>query len=237
MSVISRQSPIYEQVYDILLERLLNGEGRPGDRFRDAAWAKSLGVSRTPVQQAARKLEHDGILVALPAGGHILRQLDAVHLRHVYACRAALESLAVEGAARAIADGQIAALTTHVKASETALDRQAYHDVAQSNSAFHKIIIEASGNSVLVRLVGSVQRLIHFYRAYLRSASLTDHASRRSYAEHLRAIVVSHHQLIQAFRDRDAQRAAMLMREHIESTGRDMETILALIQHHGQPQK
>jgi len=182
------------------------------------------------VQQAGRKLEHDGILVALPNGGYVIRRLDAVYLRQIYQCRAALEGLAAGEAALRISADQIEQLARHTVTGEAALDRQAYRDVAESNSAFHKIVIDASGNSVLEKLVGSVQRLILFYRLFLLNASLSTDGAIASYAKHLRATLSSHQALVGAFRAGDAEAAAALMRDHILATGRDMEVILVLVE-------
>jgi DNA-binding GntR family transcriptional regulator len=142
--------PLSDQVRRILLEHLLSGRWRPGDRIVERRIATELGCSQAPVREALRDLQAMQIIEVSPNRGARVRLLTPQDVGEVYVVRAALEHTAAELAAPALA-GDLSRLEAHVGAMHEAaalgdLDGQIRHAVA-----FHREIVRASGNQVLLR--------------------------------------------------------------------------------------
>jgi GntR family transcriptional regulator, rspAB operon transcriptional repressor len=220
-----RGEPLYEQVYDLLWRKIIAGEIRPGDRLGDADWAQRLDVSRTPVREAIRKLSNDGILAAIASGGYEVRPVHPADLRQVYECRAALEGIAAREAASRL-DASAAARLERLVAEAEAAERDERLEAAMAcNTQFHDIVIGASGNPHLERLLGSLRRLIQFYRRTLLDRSRADPETAAGYHRHLDRIHHNHGAVLGAIRAGDGAAAERLMREHLLATARDMDAL------------
>src|SRR4029077_6682136 len=90
---------LFEQIHGILWEKIRSGEIESGQRLKDIEWARKLNVSRTPVREAMRKMQQEGVLIPLAQGGYEVRPTSRADLIELYRCRAALEALAAEEAA------------------------------------------------------------------------------------------------------------------------------------------
>ncbi|MFG2920735.1 GntR family transcriptional regulator [Streptomyces sp. NPDC048305] len=142
--------PLHEHVRHFILEGLVAGRWEPGDRIVERRIAQEMGVSQAPVREALRELETMELVTSAPNKGVRVRELTLDQLRDVYLVRASLERRAVMLAAPRLA-GNVATLERHLEAMRSAavegdIDRQALHGVA-----FHRAIVHACGNPVLIR--------------------------------------------------------------------------------------
>ncbi|WP_306334552.1 GntR family transcriptional regulator [Streptomyces sp. KL118A] len=145
--------PLSEQVRDFVLEGLLNGRWQPGDRIVERRIGLELGVSQTPIREALRDLQAMQLVESIPNKGMRVTELTPGQLTEVYPVRAALEKLAAELAVRRMADDAavLERLEHHLErlrelARADDVEGQIHHGVE-----FHREIVRASGNQVLLR--------------------------------------------------------------------------------------
>jgi DNA-binding GntR family transcriptional regulator len=213
---------LFEQIHKVLWEKIRSGDIVPGQRLKDIEWAQRLGVSRTPVREAMRKMQQEGVLIPLTQGGYEVRGTSRRDLIELYRCRAALEALATEDAAARAGDAEVARLETLVRQCDDAIAADDLDAAFAHNSAFHKAIVDLSGNAHLQGLLDSLQKLVFFYRSALLKMSKDDAGNRAQYVERLRIKQDHHRAILAAIRARDAARAGALMRDHVRETAEDL---------------
>lgn len=207
--------------------RVLTGEIPVGSRLRQERLAAEFGVSRTPIREALRKLQADGIVELQPNRGAIVRGATAREIREAYEVRAELEGLAAELATTRIDDVQLQELHAAQRLFGSSIAKLVAMGVAESgddangewmraNDLFHRVIQEAAGNDRLARIVQDL------HRAFPRG--LTWSALRRS-SRLLEQNVEEHHSVLDAIERRDAAAARRTMVAHVRHAGE-------LIAHH-----
>jgi len=196
-----------ELAYEHVKHRILNGEFGGGTRMPEDTIAGMLGISRTPVRDALRRLESEGLVESAPNSGARVAQWTEVELTEIANMRILLESYAAELAARKIEVDQIKALTEQCDIMQFASEGDPdIVTVSASNLAFHRIVAQASGNS---RLVASLEPLWHL-PTVLRKYSLFS-------TERLVRSVQHHREIITALEAGDSNWAQSIMHAHLSS--------------------
>jgi DNA-binding GntR family transcriptional regulator len=137
-----------EQVKELILERILNGSYRPGERLVETRIAAELGTSQAPVREALRDLELLRFIESTPFRG--AREVSQEELLEIYPVRAAIEEVAAREAATRL-DGNVGALAAELEAMHQAADANDLHTQVEHDVAFHRLIVEASGNRTCSR--------------------------------------------------------------------------------------
>lgn len=194
-----------EQVKEILLERILRGELVAGDRLVETRIAQELGTSQAPVREALRDLELLRLVESEPFRGARVRTPSDEDLLDVFPVRAVLEELAAREAARRL-DGDVAALEREVEEMRRAAERRDTRAQISHDIAFHRLVVEASGNRLLLQAWAAlgieVPTAFGIYHTYFDALELVDF----------------HRPIVEAIRDRDPARAAAEARRHVRRT-------------------
>jgi DNA-binding GntR family transcriptional regulator len=227
-SAVGQAAPLHIQVYDHIWRALMAGELPAGTRLKDGVWAERLGVSRTPVREAFRKLMQDGALDPLDSVGFCVHAFTPEEITGLYACRAALEALVAEEAAALRSDELVAKLTTNTTDAEAALEQGDVVALQRLNGEFHSILLNVSRNRHLRRLVEQTERSVHMARRQVLQRAAADTLQREDYLRGLRAVLAHHRALIDAITAGNAARAAATMRDHLLCTAQDMTLLLAV---------
>jgi DNA-binding GntR family transcriptional regulator len=149
VSAISR-TVLREQVKDVLLQRIVSGELRPGERLVETRIAQELGTSQAPVREALRDLELLRLVESEPFRGARVRSLGDAELIEIYPVRAVLEELAAQLAAGRLG-GDVLELEVAVEGMRDAGRRGDLHALTRHDFAFHRLIVDASGNAPLIQ--------------------------------------------------------------------------------------
>ena len=149
MTAIAR-TVLREQVKDVLLQRIIRGELQPGDRLVETRIAQELGTSQAPVREALRDLELLRLVESEPFRGARVRGFSEAELIEVYPVRAVLEELAAREATARL-EGDVSNLEAEVEAMRAAAREGDLHGLVQHDFAFHRRIVEAAGNDVLLQ--------------------------------------------------------------------------------------
>ena len=213
---------LFEQIHKLLWEKIRIGEIVPGQRLKDIEWAQRLNVSRTPVREAMRKMQQEGVLIPLSQGGYEVRSTSRRDLVELYRCRAALEALATEEAAVRAGAVEIERLENVIAQCDDAILAGDLEAAFAHNSDFHKTIVEIGGNAHLQVLLDSLQRLVFFYRSAMLKMSKNDARSSTLYVERLRTKQRRHRAILESIRAGDGTRAGALMSEHVRETAEDL---------------
>lgn len=213
---------LFEQIHGILWEKIRSGEIESGQRLKDIEWARKLNVSRTPVREAMRKMQQEGVLVPLAQGGYEVRATSKVDLIELYRCRAALEALAAEQAAGNFDAAAAPRFDAMVAAADAAIERGELNTAFELNTQFHAAILELSGNRHLGGLLDTLQRLVIFYRAALLRMAEGDAVNKSLYLDRLRIKQDRHREILAALKAKDGTRAAALMQAHVRETAEDL---------------
>ena len=178
---------LVDQVADHLTEAIIVGRFTPGERLSEVGLARSLGVSRAPIREAARLLESRGLLVSQPRRGFFVRALDAAELDDIFDLRLCLERHAMERLARACTAETLAALHRQVEILCQATASGSESRRIEEDLTFHRMMIEATGNR---RLLKNFDDLAHELRLCITLITKT-HEDPDSIAD-------SHHLLLDA---------------------------------------
>jgi DNA-binding GntR family transcriptional regulator len=146
-----------EQVKDLILERILSGEYKPGDRLVETRIATELGISQAPVREALRDLELLRFVESESFRGARVRAVSTEEMVEIYPVRAALEEVAGRAAATRLSAVELGSLEREVGAMNDAAGRGDLHAQAEHDAAFHRLIVEGSGNSILLDVWSSLR--------------------------------------------------------------------------------
>ncbi len=195
-----------DQVKEILLKRILDGEYSPGDRLVEMHIAQEFEISQAPVREALRELEALGFVESEPYRGTRVRAVTKSELTEIYPVRAALEEVAARAAAVHLA-GNVEALEAELEAMLAAAEKGDLYEEVQHDVEFHRLIVEASGNRVLQDMWRSLRiearTLISVLKAHIGGYELAE----------------MHRPVLEALAEGDAEKAGLLVRNHVEYFG------------------
>jgi DNA-binding GntR family transcriptional regulator len=195
-----------EQVKELILERILNGTYTPGERLVETRIATELGTSQAPVREALRDLEILRFVESEPFRGSRVREVSQEELTEIYPVRAAIEEVAAREAATRLG-GDVDALEAELDAMHQAADANDLHAQVEHDVAFHRLIVEASGNSILLETWLSLGIGPRTIVTALRTG-LDGHE-----------IAERHRPVLEALRARDPEAAGTALRRHVAQYG------------------
>ncbi len=198
--------PLRDVVFNTLRRAILTGQLKPGERLMEVHLANKLGVSRTPIREAIRKLELEGLVVMIPRRGAEVAKISEKSLQDVLEVRRALDEFIVELATSRITKEQLNRLKEAASEFEKATKDQDTATIAKADVAFHDIIMEATGNLRLKQLVNNLAEQMYRYRfVYLKDNSI--HSQ----------LVKEHKDIYQAISQKDTEAAKKAARIHIDN--------------------
>ena len=167
--------PLRDVVFNTLRQAILTGELSPGERLMEIHLANRLGVSRTPIREAIRKLELEGLVTMIPRRGAEVAQITEKSMNDVLEVRSAMDALCVELACDRITVAELERLHAACEEFEKAVKRKDVKEIAQADVALHDIIAEATGNARLIQLISNLSQQMYRYRfEYIKDFSQHD---------------------------------------------------------------
>ena len=203
-----------ERVHDHLKGEILAGRYPPGSELLEVPLSQELGVSRGPIREALWSLETEGHVQITPRRGAVVISLTKRDFHETYQVREALEVLGVRLAVPLLDEASLDRMEDHNREMAEHASRDQDDAFFDANAAFHLALVEGSQNRKLVEVY---RRLIAQMGPYRRPSARLRGSLEQSLAEH--------GEIIAAMRDRDVERAVMMVRKHIEVPQRMLETM------------
>ena len=198
--------PLRDVVFQTLRQAILRGELEPGERLMEIQLANKLGVSRTPIREALRKLELEGLVNMVPRKGAEVADITEKSLRDVLEVRKALEELSVQLACEKITEEEIEELKRVAERFKDTLNDQDVTKIAEADVAFHDVIYTATDNQKLILLLNNLREQMYRYRVeYLKKEE--------AYPQ----LIAEHEELIDNISKRNKEEATRIMCEHIDN--------------------
>ena len=209
--------PLRDVVFNTLRQAILTGELKPGERLMEVHLANRLGVSRTPIREAIRKLELEGLVTMIPRRGAEVAQITEKSMSDVLEVRRAMDALCVELACERISDEELKSLKTACDHFEKAVRSKDAKKIAQADVALHDIIVKATGNSRLIQLINNLSEQMYRYRyEYIKDSS-----------QHVR-LIEEHRIIYESIVRKDKETASKAAKEHIDNQERAIMNQLRL---------
>lgn len=197
--------PLRDVVFNTLREAILNGEIEPGERLMEIKLAETLGVSRTPIREAIRMLQIEGLVNMTPRKGTVVADISKEDLKNVLEVRRVLEELAVTLACQNMTDNDVEELKQNLNEFENAIEKEIPSDIAKIDVAFHDIIYKATKNDRLIQILYNLREQMFRYRLeYIK-----DFDTRQT-------VIKDHEKLIHAIENKDIESAKQIIVSHID---------------------
>lgn len=203
---LENHRPLREIVYEELKRRIMTGKITPHTRMMEVDLAEDMGVSRTPVREAIRKLEKEGLVTIEPRKGAYASDISTEDMVNVLTVREELEALAAGIAASRITGEQISRMEHLTDLYAQAIEANDTAAIIDYDEQFHQAIVSVTDNRTLIQFVANLQELVLRFR-YLY---YEDFSRYRNMPE-------EHHHIIDALKSGDEKRASEVVREHIHS--------------------
>ena len=203
----SHRKVFREEIRNAIREAIFSGELNPGDRIIETYWAKELGVSQGPVREAIRDLEAIGLVETVPFKGSRVRSLSEKDIRDNYSVRICLASKSIRDVITMLTDEQMERLAVSLqdilKEMDGCAKRGDLRAFTECDTAFHRTIIDATGNQVLLKLWEQCNM-----RNWLTVPALTN-------AESLLQLQCGHQHICQAICAKDVKEATSTLEDHL----------------------
>lgn len=198
--------PLRDVVFNTLRQAILKGELAPGERLMEIQLAEKLGVSRTPIREAIRKLELEGLVLMIPRKGAEVARISEKSLKDVLEVRRSLEELAIELACQRMTDVDLLEMEKMQKRFCDAIESGSAMEIAEGDEAYHDVIYNCTRNARLVQILNNLREQMYRYRLeYIKD-------------EDKRQILrLEHEKILKALRSRHVAEARAAVREHIDN--------------------
>lgn len=207
--------PLRDVVFNTLREAILKGDLKPGERLMELQLASKLGVSRTPIREAIRMLEQEGLAVTMPRRGAEVAKMTLKDMEDVLEIRDALDELAVRLACDRITGEQLKQLVEVKEAFETSTKSGDVKKIADSDVRFHDIIYEATGNPKLVTMLNNLREQVYRYRV----ECIKD-------PQNYPTLIAEHEAIVEGVKNRDAASATRAMHAHVENQALAVKAVI-----------
>ena len=198
--------PLRDVVFKTLRQAILKGELEPGERLMEIQLAERLGVSRTPIREAIRKLELEGLVLMIPRKGAEVAKISESNLRDVLEVRRSLEELAAELACQRMDAEALKDLEDAQKAFIQAVESGETMTMAEADEPFHDVIYMGTGNTRLVQILNNLREQMYRYRVeYLKDE--------RNYPTLMR----EHSEIVEGLMTKDKGRVTEAMHKHVKN--------------------
>lgn len=202
LNVMMGSRTLREKIAESLRESIVKGELRPGERLQEIEIAAQYQTSRTPVREALRQLESEGFLLIKPRRGAVVAPITTRDIQEFYELKSLLEGYAAEKATPQLADRDIDRMERMNDELRRRYERSDIAGMISVHNQFHEVFIHACGNERLAILIKSLVKQFQRYRIALSHTDAVEDSIR------------IHGEIIQAFRQRNAARAAELVRQN-----------------------
>ena len=204
---VFRSIPLVDQIANELRDDILTGRFKGGDQLFEDLLKIEFGISRTPLREAFRVLEKQGLVEILPRRGTFVKRITRQDIEENFPVRAILEGLAARLAYENLKDKDIEAMEKIIKSMKEAVQRKDFIDYAMNHIVFHEIFINASGNETLIVLLRN-----------LRMHTLWHRYTHHYYKEDFRNSLKIHQQIIDLLKEKKvpAEEIEGVVRQHIE---------------------
>lgn len=195
MLEINSSRPASQHCYEILRDKILNGELPGGTKIVEEKIAAELGVSRTPIRDSIRKLEYEGLVVKKKVVNPTEKDL-----RNMFNVRILLEGYSAQCAANFLKENEIEKLYEYVEIGR----KGTKEEIMSANESFHNDIVKASNNPVMIDIIDRMQAIIYLFRKTVVIYN----------RPHL---IDEHEEIYEAIKARDGEKAEILMKKHLEN--------------------
>lgn len=218
--------PLRDVVFKTLRKAILTGELKPGERLMEIHLANQLGVSRTPIREAIRKLELEGLVIMIPRRGAEVAQITEKSLRDVLEVRRALDALCVELACDRISAEETEQLKKACDKFEHATKTGDATTIAEADVALHDIIVQATRNQRLIQMINNLSEQMYRYRfEYIKDESRHDN------------LVNEHRMIYESILCKDKKKAAEASKMHIDNQEKSIISQIRLEQEQNEKKK
>ncbi len=203
-----QENSLSGRVFQSIRDGILNGKYKEHDELREVTIGKELGVSRTPVREALRQLELEGLVTIIPNKGAYVTGISEKDVNDIYEIRFMLEGLCVRWATEHITSEELDQLEEIILLSEFHMKRggTSFEQIMELDGRFHMVLYEACKS----RMLSHVLTDFHKYVLAARKSSMVSE-------ERVRKSIREHKQILRAIRDKDADMAEQLANEHIRN--------------------
>lgn len=205
---IEEYMPLREVVFVTLRKQILRGELKPGERLMEISLANKLGVSRTPIREAIRKLEHEGLVVMIPRRGAHVAEITRQELNDVLEVRLSLEILAIEKAVDRMKEPEIRKLKRAEAEFAELVERDDVDltELGEADEHFHDIIYEGTGNRRLIQILNNLREQMYRFRVeYMKTKNIRQ------------TLVDEHDAIVRAVESHNKKEAVRLTKLHIDN--------------------
>ena len=201
-----------ESVYYQIRRKILSGKYQPGEALTENEVAKELNVSRTPVREAFKQLESEGLLNLRPNRGAVIVGIGRSDIEDIYEIRSLLEGRAAEKAAVEADDASLEQLAEIVDLTEFYIERADFDRVTVMDDRFHQTIYELTGSRILQRIL----KELHAYAENIRERSIREPGRAKQ-------MLGEHRAILEAMKNKEPDSAGWLMIQHIQNSAANME--------------
>lgn len=207
--------PLRDVVFQTLRGAILRGELKPGERLMELQLASKLGVSRTPIREAIRMLEHEGLAITIPRKGAEVAKMTEKDMEDVLQIRTVLEDLAVRLSCEKITKTELVELRQAMEQFEEKTKLDDVVEIAKADVNFHDVLYKASDNPKLLGLLNNLREQMYRYRVeYLKDRSV--------YPQ----LMKEHHHLYEALCAKDAEKASAYTKQHLHNQAKAVKQII-----------
>lgn len=200
------------RVFHTIRENILSGKYATEEELKEKTIGEELGVSRTPVREALRQLELEGLVTIIPNKGAYVVGISQKDIRDIYEIRTRLEGLCARWAACYITKEQLDELEENIYLSDFHTSKGNYDQVVELDNRFHELLYQASGSKELRHVLSD----FHHYVQRVRKITL-------AMPERAANSNMEHRKIVEALKEHDADAAERLANEHMMSTIRNMD--------------
>lgn len=216
---IEKPTPYYDQIYNSIKQMIIQGIFQPGDRIYEARIAREFNVSRSPVREAVRALEKEGLLMIDDKSRITVYKPTMKDVEDIYQCRMVLESLAAQLTTRFASNRELKEIEStlvhtkkHIEGDE---DEKKKETIILLNAKFHDLIVQFSQNKRLQKQIHDLRSLTYYFRV------LNFQGENRKWF-----ILNEHQEVFATIKERDEEKAGRVMTEHINNDLRHLKNIL-----------
>lgn len=196
--------PLREAICESLRNAIKNGKLKPGERLMEVQLAEELGISRTPVREAIRKLEQEGYVIMLPRRGTYVSSVSVHDVQEIFEIRTALEKLSTGLAARRIENDELEQLQKLLTIIEGYIEKRDIDNIVKTDIEFHDLLYHVSRNERLSGIISNLKEQL----ARFRTLSM-------SYPGRLEETLEEHREMVEAIASGDVEAAREAAERHM----------------------